>query len=342
MSFTAHVNAHKWTRLQLWNLLDCQALLVIWCSAGNEDAEEHFCKPFSVFFSFFLIKRSLPFYSLVSPLKLKLSSSAIVPKVSAFCKENKQANKHTHTWETATSESGTASWQRRAPLWCEKKYHLVPRYNLHPACSRGCIDLIPPSYVSHRPTVSRLWPRCRRHPAFPSFETMKSELSSHARLIKAILCTGNKFACPPCNKILQNVARAFHVVARTSARPAKLDRVSNQYSVYHFAAPRALEVELTAENRGAPLKSCKYNLSFFFWCNIFFYYRFLCCYPSLEKMLTNQFLLSALFSLPTCFLSGPPTCTQSSVLSALFPLRQQTVHAVPPSDTFCFFAPLPM
>lgn len=99
---------------------------------------------------------------------------------------------------------------------------------------------------------------------------MKSELSSHARLIKAILCTGNKFACPPCNKILQNVARAFHVVARTSARPAKLDRVSNQYSVYHFAAPRAQEVELTAENRGAPLKSCKYNLSFFFWCNIFF------------------------------------------------------------------------
>lgn len=63
---------------------------------GNDDAEEHFCKPFSFFFFFFLIKRSLPFYSLVSPLKLKLSSSAIVPKVSAFCKENKQANKHTH------------------------------------------------------------------------------------------------------------------------------------------------------------------------------------------------------------------------------------------------------
>lgn len=72
--------------------------------------------------------------------KLLRSSSATVPKVSAVAKENKPANEHTHE-EKATSESATASWQSGAPLWCEKKSHLVPRYNLHPARSRGSASI---------------------------------------------------------------------------------------------------------------------------------------------------------------------------------------------------------
>lgn len=65
-----------------------------------------------------------------------------------------------------------------------------------------------------------------------------------------------------------------------------------------------------------------------------------CIYADLKKkgwLIRFSSLLWA-FSHPAWvfFLSGPPTCSQSSVLSALFPLRQQTVHAVPPSNIFFF------
>lgn len=61
-------------------------------------------------------------------------------------------------------------------------------------------------------------------------------------------------------------ARASVRFARPATRPTELDSVSNQYSAYRFAAPSpAQEVELAAEkNGGALLKSCKYNLTFFF------------------------------------------------------------------------------
>lgn len=50
--------------------------------------------PFLYIFLFDQAPSSL-LYS-VPPLKLNLSSSAIVPKVSAIAKENKQANEHAH------------------------------------------------------------------------------------------------------------------------------------------------------------------------------------------------------------------------------------------------------
>lgn len=100
-------------------------------------------------------------HSLVLPLKLTLSSQTLKAQLHrryllfffSLAKNTRNSD--------FREQSGIS-----APLWwCEKGILFGAKVQPTPSMQQRLrIDLIPPSYVSHRPTVSRLWPHCR-HPA---------------------------------------------------------------------------------------------------------------------------------------------------------------------------------